>query len=284
MRSPGVSMVPEAMTAFWLASVAATQFRIDAEARHLPQAKVDVDDLVLHADEIHLAHVAHAQQLGADELGLVAQLAIREAVAGQRVDHAVDIAEVVVEERTDRALRQLAADVAYLLAHLVPLVGHGFRRRVVAQVDHDRGFARLGVAGDEVEVFERLERLLQPVGELFGGLDGVGARPERAHHHDLDGERRVFIAAEAVVGAQSREQRDHHEEADERLVSERPRGEIEAAVLAGALRAPRSLRLLGRQLHFLAGREPVHAGRHHALTGANAFGDVRRDRCRSARP
>ena len=87
------------------------QFRRDPQTRHLTQRQVDVDDLVLHADEIHLAYVAHAQQLCADEFGLVAQLAIRETVAGQRVDHAIDIAEVVVEQRADCALRKLAADV-----------------------------------------------------------------------------------------------------------------------------------------------------------------------------
>ena len=80
------------------------QLRRDAQPRHLPQRQVDVDDFVLHADEIHLADVAHAQQLGADELGLVAQLAIGEAVAGQRVDHAIHVAEVVVEKRARRRL------------------------------------------------------------------------------------------------------------------------------------------------------------------------------------
>ena len=62
-------------------------------------------------DDPAIPGLARSQQfLGA--LGrLVPQFAIREAVAGQRVDHAVDVAELVVEKRSDRALRKLTADV-----------------------------------------------------------------------------------------------------------------------------------------------------------------------------
>ncbi|MET0509241.1 MAG: efflux RND transporter permease subunit, partial [Burkholderiaceae bacterium] len=51
---------------------------------------------------------------------LVAQLRMRESVGGKCVYRPEDVAELVVEERADRLGRQRLADVADLLAHLVP--------------------------------------------------------------------------------------------------------------------------------------------------------------------
>ena len=64
------------------------------------------------------------QQLRADVVDVVPQLAVGEAVRGEAVDDAVGVAELVVEAGPDDALRQGVADVADLLAHLVPDVRH----------------------------------------------------------------------------------------------------------------------------------------------------------------
>jgi hypothetical protein len=49
-----------------------------------------------------------------------------EAVAGERVDGDEGVAELVVEERAEDALRQRVPHVADLLAHLVPGFGTSF--------------------------------------------------------------------------------------------------------------------------------------------------------------
>ena len=48
--------------------------------------ELDEDLLVLLADEVDLGDARHAQQLGADVVGELLELAIAEAVAGERVD------------------------------------------------------------------------------------------------------------------------------------------------------------------------------------------------------
>ena len=58
---------------------------------------------------------------------VVAQFAMGEAVGGEAVDQAEGVAEIVVEARSDDAGGQRAADVADVLAHLIPDVRH-FRR------------------------------------------------------------------------------------------------------------------------------------------------------------
>jgi hypothetical protein len=60
--------------------------------------------------------------LVADAVRGLLRLRIGETVARERVDVAERVAEFVVEERSLDSLRQGVADVAHLLAHLIPRV------------------------------------------------------------------------------------------------------------------------------------------------------------------
>ena len=97
---------------------------VDAEPGHLFGRELDIDALVLRAQDVDLGDVGHLQELLADLDDVVPQLAVGEAVGGEAIDDAVGVAELVVEAGADDALRQGVADVAYLLAHLIPDVGH----------------------------------------------------------------------------------------------------------------------------------------------------------------
>ena len=90
-----------------------------------------------------------------------------EAVGGEAVDQAERVAEVVVEAGPDHAGRQRAADVADVLAHLIPDVRHfgGFGRAL--QVDEDRRPAGDGVAAQEIEPSRLLQLALEPLGDLL---------------------------------------------------------------------------------------------------------------------
>ena len=82
---------------------------VDAQARQLLHRELDEDHLVLGAQDVDLGHVGHVQELGANLLDVVAQLAVGEAVGGEAVDDAEHVAEAVVEERPDRAARAACA-------------------------------------------------------------------------------------------------------------------------------------------------------------------------------
>ena len=203
---------------------------VDRHAQHgQPRvAELDVDLLVLQAEQVGLGDVGHAQQALADGLGDLLDLGRREAVGLEGPDQAVGVAVLVVEERADHALRQRAPDVADLLAHLVPEVGHLGRRGVVPQRDVDHRLAGLGVAVDVVEVGQLLQLGLDLLGDLLLHLARGGARPCRRHHHLLDGEGRVLAAAEIEEGEDAgRDQRDH-EEHGERAVLQRQRRQVGA--------------------------------------------------------
>ena len=77
----------------------------------MARREFEVDHLVLRADEIDLADIGHGEDVGADRLDIVAQLPLRQPIGGECVDIAVHVAEAVIEERPDDALRQLRLDI-----------------------------------------------------------------------------------------------------------------------------------------------------------------------------
>ena len=97
---------------------------VEPHGGELLGGELQVDLLVLGADEIDLGNVRDAAQLAAQTLGMVAQLAMRKAVRGQGEDQRVGVAELVVEERALNSLRQRLLDVADLLARLIPEIRH----------------------------------------------------------------------------------------------------------------------------------------------------------------
>ena len=177
--SEAVCTVPAASTVLVAASVEAISAGSMPSDASLALRRLDVDLLVLHADQLDLVDVGDAQELVARRVGEVAQLGVAEAVAGDRVQVAEGVAELVVEERPAHALRQRVLDVAELLAHLVPDLRHRGRRRVLAQVDLDLRDARLGVAARVVDLGHLLQLLLQLVGHLLGHLLRRAAGPVR---------------------------------------------------------------------------------------------------------
>ncbi len=201
---------------------------IQAQHGDLLRRELEVDFLVLHADEIDLGHVADAQQLCPNPLGLVPQLPMREAVGRQRIDQRIGIPELVVTKRTRDPGRERVRDVTNLLAHLIPQARHGLRIDGILQIDEHHQLAGLGIAPHVVEIRQLLELLLDPVRHLLQGLGRRGTLPERFDHHGLDGERRVFLAAELAVGPRARDSRDEHQIDDKAFVANGPVGKVEA--------------------------------------------------------
>jgi hypothetical protein len=120
---------------------------VDAQRRQLGVGQFDKDLFVLDAENLDLADVGYAQQFVADALGKVLQLRVVEAVCGQRINVAKNVAEFVVEERPLDAGRQGMANVADLLAYLVENVRHRAGRRAVLGEEQHGRFAGAGVAG-----------------------------------------------------------------------------------------------------------------------------------------
>jgi len=200
----------------------------DAERRQFGVAEFDEDLFRLVADEVHLVDVRHPQQALANVFGARLEVGKAEAIRREHVDHRIDVAILVVEVRADDAGRQIAPDIADLLAHLVPQVLDLGRRRAVDEDDLNERHARLGVGFDTIEPRQFLELLLDLVGDLRLHFGCRRARPGDVHDHVLDGEGGILAAAEIEVGVSAGRAEDQDHEQHQRAVRDRPLGEIEA--------------------------------------------------------
>jgi hypothetical protein len=166
-------------------------------------AELDENPLWALTDDIHLVDVGNAQQGLADVLCPRLELGEAQAVRRQHVDDGIDVSVLVVEIGADDAGRQIASDVANLLAHLVPEVLDLGGWSCVPEKHLDEGDARLRIALHPVEIGQVLQLLFDLVGDLRLHLRGRRAGPGDVHDHRLDGEGRILGTAEVEVGVGS---------------------------------------------------------------------------------
>ena len=100
-------------------------------------AQLDVDDLRLLADDIHLVNVGNVQETLADILDASLEVGESQTFGGQHVDRRIDVSVLVVKVWSDDASRQVVLDISDLLADLVPKLLDGRRRCLVDQVNLD---------------------------------------------------------------------------------------------------------------------------------------------------
>ena len=158
---------------------------------------VDIELLRLVADDDGLLDARRRQQHVARLDGEFLQLGIAVAVAADRMQRDEGVAELVVEIGAEQALRQVARDVADLLAHLVEGVLHLLGIGVALDLHGDDGAAGAGVGADEIEMRRFLQLALDLVDDLVLHLLDRGARPDRLDDHDAEGEIGVFLLAHA---------------------------------------------------------------------------------------
>ena len=166
-----------------------------------------------------------------DALGVVLQHRVVEAVAGERVDVAEGVAELVVEERADTPSRQRRRGCRRpscapgTTAPARPSDGIESRAMKITCDSPGREYA-----ADELVLAGRHQLLLDALGDLRATTSSRGrARPQRAHHHRLEGEGRVLRLAEVPVRPRA-DQREHQHRVDhQRAVAQRPLGQVEAA-------------------------------------------------------
>ncbi len=152
-----------------------------------------------------------------------------EAIGGEAVDDAEDVAELVVEARA-RPPRSAACAGCRRpsCARRTSGPATSRRRHVAAQIDEDRGDPGTSVAGQVVEAGNFLEAALDALGDLEDRVLEGRAGPGRLHDHRAEGEGRVLVAAEAEERQGAGEDGGDHEVDDQRAALDRPLGKIGA--------------------------------------------------------
>jgi hypothetical protein len=78
---------------------------VHAEFSQAVRRELDIDALVLSAQELGFGNIFHAQQTRARLFRVIAQLPVTEAVRGEGINDPVSVAEFIIEERPQNALR-----------------------------------------------------------------------------------------------------------------------------------------------------------------------------------
>ena len=217
------------------------QHRVQVQAQ-LSQALLrnfNVDFFVLGAKQFHFVDIGHPQQLLPHIVGDVTDFSHGKALGLDGINHAIDIAEVIVEKWPDHPLRQGLTHVADFFAYRVPDVGdlRGFGG--VFDLKNDLRLARLGVAANLVSKWCFLQGALKFVGDLLRHLLGGGTWPIGANHHGAKGERRIFVLSKLEIGGHTQDHQHHHQVAGQGWVHKRPQGQVES--LFGFVRAAHGL-------------------------------------------
>ena len=130
-------------------------------------AELDEDLLWLLADDIDFVDIGDAQQPLTNVFNARLELGEARPVGAHHATYRrVDVAILVVEGWSDDLGRQVAPDVADLLADLVPEVFDLCGRRLVDQKDLDKRHARLRIRFDAVEIGQFLQLLFDFVRDL----------------------------------------------------------------------------------------------------------------------
>jgi hypothetical protein len=178
---------------------------------------------------LRLPDVVDLENLAAHLLNVVPQLTHRKAVAGERIDVAENIAELVIEADAFQRVGKRAANIIDVLAHLIEQIRELFRVRGIFERYKYRGPTRDGVAFGVVERIDLLDLLLDAVSDLIERVGNRGARPFCADNHRLDRERRVFLSTKLPVGVHAGQNEREHQKHDKRRMAERPLRNVEAA-------------------------------------------------------
>ena len=175
---------------------------------------VDEDPLVLRAVDVDLGDVIEPQQVVAHRVGNLLEIGVRVAVSGQRDDDPEDVAQLVVDERPDRAVRQIRGDPRDLAAQVVPDGLHV--ARVVAGPHRDERHAGPRPRRDVLDLGDLLQRGLDHVGDQV--FDAGRARPRQTgqHHRPAKGDLGILGPRQLQVGAPAggdQEQENHRGDA-----------------------------------------------------------------------
>src|SRR5689334_21064729 len=120
---------------------------------------------------------------------------MRESVARKAVDDPERIAEIVIEARPYNSCRERVADIADILANLIPGGGNLLCVRATRQVDEDSRDGGTRETAQKIQMRRFLQLAFEPLGHLLEGLLDGRSRPGGLHDHGLDDEGRILAAA-----------------------------------------------------------------------------------------
>ena len=206
--------------------------RGDAQAAHLAARDFHLHLFLAHAGQADLAHPRQQHQLTAQVVGEIAQFLGAVALAGEQQEEAEYIAEIIPHLRRVDPRWQVGLQVVDLAPQFIPDLRDLLGLVLAVQFQADLRQPGTGDGGDLLDRGQLLDGVLQRVADLFFHLLRRGAGIAGDDHGVLQGEGRVFQAADSEKGQQP---------ADAQHQSDQPAGDATLDKVAGDIHLQPSL-------------------------------------------
>ncbi len=167
---------------------------IKAKGCHLSGRELEIDCLILRANEFNFTGIGYSQNFRAYIFRIITQLPHRQPIRSEGKDIAKNIAELVVVIGTIDAFRHVWLYVVEHMTHFGPGFCDLFLANRILQKDKYDRLACRGDAACIIECVEFFELLLDTIRNLIHRFIDGCARPVGLHHHRLHGKFRIFRA------------------------------------------------------------------------------------------
>ena len=170
------------------------------------------DFLRLHAYQLNLFDIRHAEEVQLDFFGVFTHILIGEAVTGNCVDIAVNVIKAVVIKGTYGTGRQVLLAVIDDVTQLQPALTYRVAGNLILERYRNNADTGARIAGDFLNLRQTLNLLFQRIGQMHLDILGAGTGPGCGYYHLLDGKAGVLAAAERFKGKHTHNQHKHSEE------------------------------------------------------------------------
>ena len=170
------------------------------------------DFLRLHAHQLNLFDIRHAEEVELNFFGVFTHILIGEAVTGNCVDITVNIIKTVVIKRTYGARRQVLFAVVDDIAQLQPALTYRVAGNLILERYGNNADTGARIAGDFLNLRQALNLLFQCIGQMHLDILGTGTGPGCGYYHLLDGKAGVLAASERFKGKHTHNQHKHSKE------------------------------------------------------------------------
>ena len=200
---------------------------IHPEGRELILIHLDVNILLLHAQELDLLHITDRGKTAAQHFRRLSLLFVRETIPRHRINRAIDIIEAVIHIRSVYTGGKRCLLIIHKISHLMPARLNIFLLDRVLQVHIDDRLAIMRERLQIVQPLRILELFLERIRHLLADSLRCRARPGRRHHRLTDGEVRILTAPQMEIRPQASQEDEENEEIDHRLVLDGPLCQIQ---------------------------------------------------------
>ena len=166
-------------------------------------------------------------QLQLEALGIIFEGGVIETSARKRVNIAESVTKLIIKKRTNDAFWQAGFNITGFFSDLIKKRGQFIGKHRVLRHEHHQRFTRARIRTNKFVAAGLHQFLFDAIGHLCRNFLRRGARPQGAHHHNLESKGRIFRLPKTLVTDNTCEREHDHDEQHQGAIIQRPGRQVE---------------------------------------------------------